>query len=373
MIRVLHVVNSLNMGGTESVLLNLYRKIDREAIQFDFAVHTKVEGLLEHEVRKLGGNIVRLDKYRGVNIGSYVRQWEQLLDSHPEWQVVHGHMGSSAPIYLGISRKRGRYAIAHSHGTNNPNRTIRDIVWNLASYPVRWAADGYMACSREAGLDRFGRRIVESDRFTIMKNAIDVNAFQYDSNRRMQIRRELSISDGCFVVGHVGRFAPQKNHHFLLEVFRLVLNSNPNSMLLLLGKGPLEQDIRSLASEMGISEHVQFAGVRQNVNDYYQAMDAFCFPSYWEGLGMVAVEAQSSGLSCITSDAIPPIADIGAGLLHRMSLKEDGDRWANALLAASEVSRPVDSFSYARRAGYDTEDVAAWLADYYQTACGKLR
>lgn len=363
--RILHVLNALNVGGTETVIMNLYRRIDRSEFQFDFVVHVPDEGVYEPEIRQLGGRVFRAQKYYVKNYLPYARWWRGFLRDHPEYRVVHCHQGSCAPVCLREANRAGRVSVAHSHGTRNPDRSPRTLAWELSSWPTRHVAQRFLACSEEAGIDRFGSKVVRSSRFHVMKNGIDVKRFEFSPVARAEVRASLGIGESTLVVGHAGRLSPQKNHEKILSVFSCVADRHGNSVLMLVGQGEREQELRSLAGSLGMGDRVIFAGVHPNVEDYYSAMDVFLFPSHWEGLGMVAVEAQASGLSVVASEAVPTLADVGADLFERLSLDEPAEVWARAILSHVGESRDARSADAARRAGYDVADVASWLQDYY--------
>ena len=363
--RILHVVNSMDIGGTETVLMNLNRQISHTEFQFDFVVHVPHECAYESEILELGGRVFHTEKYVLSNYRSYLRWWREFLSRHPEYHIVHGHQGSSAAVCLREANRAGRVSIAHSHNTRNPERNLRVLAWELNSWPTRYIAKQFLACSIEAGIDRFGRNIVHSPHFHVMKNGIDVKRFEFNAAARTRLRAELNLMESDFAVGHVGRFSSQKNHKWLLRVFKALQTTYDNAALLLVGQGELEDQIRDEAKALGISSKVRFLGAHSNVEDYYSAMDIFCFPSVLEGLGMVAVEAQTSGLPVIASEAVPLAADVGAGLLTRMSLEESSEEWAKVLLSHVGGSRATRAAQFTREAGYDIVDVAMWLQDYY--------
>lgn len=363
--RILHVVNTMNVGGTETVLMNIYRRIDRLKLQFDFVVHMPEEGVYEAEIDSLGGRVFRVEKYHVKNYLTYSHWWRSFLAEHPEYRIVHCHQGSVAPVCLHEVNRAGRISIAHSHATRNPKRSLRTIVWEANSWPTRLVAKNFLACSEEAGTDRFGKGVVGSSRFHVMRNGIDISRFEFNVRRRREVRRNLGIAESTFVVGHVGRFSEEKNHALLIDAFAEVARRKPGSSLLLVGGGALEAWVRKRVTSVGLDGRVMFLGVRPNIEDYYSAMDVFLFPSHWEGLGMVAVEAQASGLPVVASEAVPTLADVGAGLFERLSLDEPAEAWARAILSHVGESRDARSADAARRAGYDVADVASWLQDYY--------
>ena len=365
--RVLQVIGAMDCGGAESLVMNLYRNVDRTKVQFDFVVHTQRHCFYDREIHCLGGTIYRAQKYDVGNYFAYRRWWAEFFGAHPEYRVVHGHIGSSAAIYLHEARRAGRYAIAHSHNTSDSGISLHRIAWEACSWPTRFVADSFFGCSRQAGIDRYGRRVVHSRRYRQFNNAIDGRRFRFSAPARERIRREYGLED-AFVVGHIGRFVPQKNHERLLEIFRAVYARERSARLLLLGEGPLEGQMRQRCAERGIADAVIFAGVHDNAQDYDSAMDVFCFPSRWEGLGMAAVEAQANGLPCVAADAVPREADIGAGLFEALSLKQPDAIWADAILARRAQPHMRDAEAYLKAAGYDIAEQARWLMAFYLAA-----
>lgn len=371
MMRVLQVIGVMDRGGAETMVMNLYRAMDRSEIQFDFLVHEQREGDYDAEIRQLGGRFYRLPRFTGVNEHAYRKQCRELFAQHPEWAVVHGHIGSSAPIYLSEAKRAGRYTIAHSHAQNfQPG--LAGLAFNVVAHPVRRVADYFMACSREAGLDRFGQRIVEGDRFSIVPNGIDLSRYTCDEDAHKAAKRDRGLL-GVPVFGHVGRLAPEKNHAFLLEVFAEIRRALPDAVLLLAGRGPLEDNLRAQAERLGLSEAVQFLGVCDNVPELLRAMDVFLLPSTSEGLAMAAVEAQASGLPCVLSTGVPELALVCANA-QRLSLEDGVSAWVHHALSAYEraCSQPrADAIGEVRQHGFDIVETSQWLASFYQRAVAR--
>ena len=271
MMRVLQGIGVMDRGGAETMIMNLYRAMDRSDLQFDFLVHEQREGDYDAEIRRLGGRLYRLPRFTGINERAYRRQCRLLFAQHPEWAVVHGHIGSSAPIYLSEAKRAGCFAIAHSHAQNYQTG-LAGLAFNMVSHPVRRVADYFMACSREAGLDRFGRNLVDSDRFSIVPNGIDLSRYVCGDDEHKSAKRDKGLID-MPVFGHVGRLAPEKNHAFLLQVFAKIHHALPNAVLLLAGRGPLEDELRAKAAQLGLGEAVRFLGVCDDVPEVLR--DAF--------------------------------------------------------------------------------------------------
>lgn len=364
MIRILHVIRKMDCGGAETLLMNLYRNIDRSQVQFDFMVHSREPGFYDEEIRKLGGKLIYAPAFKVVNIVHYIRFWNTFFKNNNTHRIIHGHIHSCAAIYLAIAKKHKRITLAHSHATKSVSHDIRSLLFTMFSYPIRFIADYFLACSEQAGIDRFGAKVIQSPKFHILKNGIDTEKYRFDSDLRKKIRNELRINEKCLVLGHVGRFSYEKNHRFILSVFAQLHKIVPNSELWLFGKGPLIEEIKQLSYELQLTNSVRFMGVSNIVNEYLQGMDVFIFPSLFEGLGISVIEAQTSGLPCIVSEAIVPEADIHAGLMEKMSLNDSPENWATTVIECSQKER-VDTSDYAERAGYDINKISKSLADYY--------
>lgn len=362
-LRVLHVIGSMNLGGAETLIMNLYRNIDRDKIQFDIVVHTTEKMYFSDEILKLGGNIYCAPSFMGLNIYKYKEWWNNFFLEHPEYKIVHGHIGSTASIYLKIAKKYGRFTIAHSHNTNG-KMSFLELMFRIATYSTRYIADEFFGCSTEAGIDRYGVKIARSKRFNVIHNGIDVEKYVFSCERRKCARTELGINNDVVVWGHVGRFALQKNHKQLIEIFYEYHKVHCDSILLLFGEGPEREKIKRLTEKLAIADSVKFMGLSNRIDYFMQAMDLFVFPSIYEGLGISVVEAQTSGLPCITSDAIVDEADIGAGLIKKMPLSAGASYWVSAAETMLKKTRK-DTSQYAINAGYDIKEVAQKLQNYY--------
>lgn len=365
-VRVLHVLGALNRGGAETMVMNLYRHMDREQVQFDFMIHTEEKCDYEDEILALGGRIHHICRFRGTNTVSYVCAWNRFFEEHTEYRIVHGHMRSTASIYLSVANKYGIFTIAHSHSTSS-GKGVSAAVKNVMQLPIRSVADFFFACSGTAGKWLFGKKVLAGDRFLLLKNAIDVDQYSFDKKVRERVRRELGIGEEL-VIGHVGRFDAAKNHKFLIEVFELIHSELPDSRLLLAGDGDLRAEMELLVKQKGLEEHVSFLGTVSNVGDILQGMDIFVFPSLYEGLGIVAIEAQASGLLTICADTVPAEVDV-TGLVKFLPL---GDRlyWKDKILEFWKKKEAVRSgvTQLVKNSGYDIHETAAYLQQFYLNA-----
>lgn len=364
-IRVLQVLGGTNLGGAESRVMDLYRSMDRTRVQFDFAVHTAEKGFFEEEIRALGGNIYVLPRFRGYNLPAYRRAWKLFFAEHPGYAFVHGHMTSTASVYLPAAKRAGVPVTAAHARSAGVDGGLKGVLTRLMRLPLWKRADYCLAASALAGEAVFGKKAVKQGKVIVLPNAIAASKYAYDPVKREKLRAELGVGDGL-VLGHVGRFHPCKNHGFLVEVFAQVCAQKPDSYLLLLGEGGGMEAIRQKARELGAEDRVLFLGNRADVQDYYQAMDLFVFPSFYEGLPGTVLEAQTAGLPCLISDRITPEVCV-TELAKRLPLEKGAAAWAKEALEAANISCRESRIGQIRESGFDTQRQAALMQRFYET------
>lgn len=371
MIRVLHVIGAMDRAGAETMIMNLYRAIDRDSIQFDFLVHEDRECDYDEEIQELGGRIWRAPRFNGANYFAYRKRVRQIIDEHPEDEIVHGHIGSCAPIYLSEARKLGRVAVAHSHAQHYPLSPM-ELVFRALTFPTRFTADEFLACSWQAGSDRFGGAVVDGDHFHVLSNGIPLDRYANSPENHLRAKKALGLEDS-FVVGHVGRFVSVKNHEFLIDAFEQVTLARPDSKLLLIGQGELQDEICQKASRSGLGDKVIFYGSTDDVPAVLKAMDVFVLPSLSEGLSMASIEAQAAGIPVVLSDGVPEATAI-APTAQRLSLELGPERWASEILSIRDFEpRWAESLSDVRKAGFDINDSARWLSAFYEKSVLRVR
>ena len=332
MIRVLQIYPQMNNAGTEKVIMNLYKNIDRNKIQFDFL--TQKEGELDKQIEELGGKIFRL-KPNGKK--DYYKKLLNFFKSN-KYSIIHVHIQGNMELILKAAKKSNvRCRIIHSHNSRQDLPKILQILKIKRNIEIKKNATDFLACSQEAAKWLFPFNYREAK---IVYNAIEIENFKFNSDTRKKNRQQLKIGQEEKVVIYVARFAKQKNHKRFIEISKEILNQNNNIKFLLIGDGPLENNIKSMVKANNIEEKFMFLGNRKNVNELLMAGDLFLFPSLHEGLGIVAIEAQFSGLMCIASDRIPEEADIGLNLLKRIDLKENNKYWCNIIL--NSLDRKLD-------------------------------
>ncbi len=343
------------------MLMNYYRQMDRSKIQFDFIVHRQEEGHYDREIEALGGKLFRLPAIRPGSYRLYFKQLDQFFQDYPHYRVVHSHINENSSFVMRAARQAGvPCRIMHSHlsdfGLDYKLPFRLYARWAMRDHP-----SSYFACSRNAGKWLFGSKLAASGEMTVMNNAVDVARFLPDAAVREQSRKELAAGDRL-VIGHIGRFQEQKNHDFLIDIFQAIVAKEPTALLVLAGEGHLRPAIERKIERLGLRANVKLLGVCEDVAKLLQGVDIFLFPSLFEGLPVVLVEAQAAGLSCIASDAITTEADL-TGLVTYISLKHPPGEWADAVLKSSRERRnTADALA---KHGYDTTTMAKWLSDYY--------
>ena len=364
-VRVLHVIGQMNYGGAESLVMSLYRNINRSVVQFDFVENTNKEAAYDEEIRSLGGRIYNCPHYNVLNHLEYVGWWKRFFQSHAhKYAVVHGHIGSTAAIYLREAKKHGVFTIAHSHNTNGVG--FSGLAYRAFAFPTRFIAEQFFACSRLAGIDRYGKRIGnDPERCIVMRNSIETKRFSYNARLRDVARAQWGITNDEFVVGHIGRFVQQKNHRFLIDIFSELIKLEPKSRLLLVGQEDEKREIRKKVEELGLTSYVIFAGVHKDTAPFYQMMDVFVFPSLFEGFGIVMIEAQTSGLPCVISDRVPSECILEDDLVSICNLSEDAKTWASCVLRKKHITR-IDRTVAIVKKGFDSSANAKWLSSFYR-------
>ena len=362
-IRILQVFGIMNRGGAESMLMNLYRSIDRRKIQFDFIVHTNKKGAFDEEIESLGGTIYHCPRYSVKGVFSYRKWWKSFFASHPNYHIVHSHVRSTASIIFKIAHRFGLKTISHSHSISNGSG-IKSLVKKIYQISLRKQSDYCVACSNNSAEWLFGKGIANSEHFLLLKNAIDCSVYKFNEQTRNIYRKLLGINDKKVLI-HVGNFREPKNHKFLIDVFSLVKNRNSDLALLLVGDGELKNNIQNLVNKKKLQDDVFFLGQRDDVYKLLQASDLFLLPSLWEGLPVSVVEAQASGLPCIISDKITDEVVISP-YVSKIPIEKGAEEWILPIEEAiqTQINRLL-SISYVIDADYDIVNNANKLEKFY--------
>jgi len=376
--RVLVLDTVMDRGGAETMMMNYLRHFDRSKVVYDFLVNRDYHAAYEDEIEVLGGRIYRMCPMYPQFFGRYKWEFREFLDHHPEYQIIHSNLEERSYFPLRIAAEKGiPVRIAHAH-----NRPVGFDLKSIFREYFRMRLPKYVthmfACGTEAGDWLFGEK--NRDKVIQQRNAIDTADYRYDSSIATETREQFGVVDpNTFVLGHVGRFFPQKNHAFLIGVFAEVHRQCPNSVLWLVGGGELDDElknqIRSKVKELDLTDAVKFLGVRSDVNRIMQGMDSFILPSLYEGLPVTMIEAQASGLPCTISDRVPRQCDV-TGNVQVVSLDETPAEWANRILVQHARHADSDRVSGAETvisAGFDIKANAEWLQKFYVDALAEAR
>lgn len=358
-IRILQSLATLNYGGTEAMIMNLYRNIDRDRIQFDFVINDRTEPFaFESEVESLGGRIFTLPKFSGKNFVLYRKRVNQLFQNYPEWKIIHIHDTSSTMLMIDLAKKHQLVTIAHAH-FDRDFIDFKSYVQKILRVPIRNNADYLLACSKLAGAYSFN---VNKEEVRVIKNAIEPEKYVFNEKIRRKKRAELGLKNEL-ILGHLGRMEVEKNHLYLIDVFKAYHDLNPKSILILVGEGTLKEKLQERVAEYDLKKNVHFL---ENDTDYYewfQAMDVFLFPSFFEGVPIPLIEAQAAGLPTIVSDKVTREVKV-SNLIHFKTIETEPYQWAKMiddlyLLFREDMSEKIIE------AGFDVKDTAKELENYY--------
>jgi len=365
--RILHVTGGLGAGGTETWLVNVLRHIDPSRWRFDFLIHDPSLDFYRGEVEKLGSKVLICRK----NILTFGRCFRDIL-REGAYRIVHSHVFMSSGYVLRLAAKEGvPIRIAHAHNTYDKkgHSMIRRLRNKLMRRWIAEYATHRIAASESAGNAVFGGNW-RNRGGQVVFYGVDTDRFRTSPDGG-RLKQELGLQPDTFVVGHVGSFTKQKNHEFLLKVVAETIKPDERVKFLLVGDGPLREQVEHEAAQAGLKEHIIFAGLRRDVPELMSSVfDAFILPSLFEGLGLVAVEAQAAGLPCVISDVVPPEADVVKSLVHRMSLAVGAPAWAEQLLACKGVKplEKAEALATVERSPFNIEKSAASLLAVYEKA-----
>lgn len=366
--RVLHFVSVMNRAGQETLIMNLYRNIDRSKVQFLFLCTNRIKGDFDEEISELGGKIFYLEELKCKGVLKYYKrtktlyQWLKQNKDFVDVAHLHTHHASGVLVHWIACKCAGIRFIAHSHNTTGPHIYFH----KFCRFILNFLEFTRFACGYEAARWMYGDRKLKKGEVCIIHNGIDTRKYKYTDGGRTSIRRELGI-EGKTVIGHVGRFSEQKNHTFLISVFEEYHKLNSDSVLLLIGEGHLRTNMESLVKAKGMEKSILFLGTRSDIPELLSAMDLFLFPSLFEGLSVAAIEVQCNGLTCLTSD-IPSMRESNiTSLLHFRSLSDSVESWAidiGRILMENKTNR--NSYcNEVRQQGYDIYDVAKDIENKY--------
>jgi len=339
----------MDMGGVQSMIMNYYRNIDRSKVQFDFVVQDQELGYFDVEIESLGGKIFRIPSLN--QIFQYYKTLDAILQEN-KYDIIHVHQNFANVHALIVAfNNKIKNRISHSHNAFPEKRLFRKVLKLGIRILINNLATEKFACSIKAGIWLYGENAYNSGQVKIINNAIDVEKFIYSHRMRTEKRKSLEVANKI-VIGHVGHFNYQKNHDFLIDIFSNIIKKNSNAHLILVGKGENLDEVISKVKELQLVDNVTFFSDRTDVNELFQAFDFFVFPSFFEGLGIVLIEAQISGLKCFISDTITDEIDITENI-ERLSLSKSAEHWANTILKyissrndRKDLSNKINSAGY---------------------------
>ncbi len=362
-IKVAQIIGKWIGGGVESIVMNYYKNIDHNKIQFDFFCDEDSTDIPYKEIEQLGGKVILIPPYQ--KIFKYHKELKKELIKG-KYTIVHSHINTLSVFSLWAAKSaKVPVRIAHSHSTTNPKEKKKNMLKQLLKLFSKVFATDYFCCSEPAGRWLFGNKEYDKGNVFILNNAIDLDKFKYDEDIRKKKRKELKINEDTLVIGNVGRFVKQKNHEFLIDIFNEIYKQKKNSILLLVGQGKLQEKIKQKVELLGLKDNVKFLGQRKDVNELYQTFDVFLFPTLYEGLGMVLIEAQTSGLYCICSTEVPIIAKVTENFKY-ISLNEEISTWASMVLENDNFKNRKSYKQQIAKKGFDIRLEANKLVTKYE-------
>jgi glycosyltransferase involved in cell wall biosynthesis len=369
-IRILRIVSVMDMGGIESQIMNIYRKIDKSRFQFDFLVTRNKIGVFDKEIEELGGRIYRISGVKEVGFVKYALSINYFFRKHREYKIVHCHMNTWSGLFLNIAKwHKIPIRIAQSHSaqkqvrSSNLKEFLHKSFKSIMKQFIKYGATHYWSVGKEAGQWLFGNKTAR-DEVKILPNAKDLNQHKFSSQNRNLLKKSLNIPDSAFVIGHVGSFNDVKNHSFLIDIFIGINKNYKNCYLCLVGDGPLKEKIEKKASINNIIEKVLFLGFRSDVNKLMSVFDVLVLPSKFEGIPNVLIEAQISGLPCIVSNSIPNEVDLNLKLIEFISLNDKTSIWEEKIISSLSKQRQHDTIIKIDP-NYNIDNLVNWLQDFY--------
>jgi glycosyltransferase involved in cell wall biosynthesis len=378
-IRVLSVVDQLPINGLSMHVMEVLRHTDRRECAIDVMTHTVEPQHFDEEARRLGTKVLPcLSRSRPWR---YAKNFRRILREHGPYDIVHCHLRFFSALVLRLARRAGvpvRIAQSHSagwHDNRRPPAVVRALMAMARRSMLRHLTRG-IGVSEEAAASLFGPRWHQDPRIGVSHCCIDLERFHQPVDTDA-VRHELGLPEDAFVLGHVGRVGPGKNHRFLLHVASELRRSRPDTCVLIVGDGPAVAEVRQCAQELGIAGQVVFAGFRSDVPRLMAgAMDVFVLPSFYEGLPLVLVEAQAAGLPCVYSDVITREVEVVPGLMHARPLTAPPSAWAEAILVVQDDPTPVspvEALAAVETTDFNIRRGVEALLEIYREGLGRAR
>lgn len=362
-IKVLRIISQCKAGGVETIALNYYKNLDHSKVKMDFLCYDQCFPVFNKELNKFGDKVIVAPKFSRHLYDSIMKVKSTVKEG--KYDIVHIQL-NTLNVFPLIGAKLGgaKIIISANHSTANLRYETKKSILKYFLRPFAGAfATHYAACSKYAGAWCFGEKRLNNGEIEIIHNAIDLDKFEFKENIRVEVRNNEKWNNRL-VIGNIGRFVLQKNHKFLIDIFEKVLAKRSNALLVLVGEGPLKEDIRKYAIKKGLQDYVQFLGVREDVYKIMQGMDLFVFPSLYEGLGNVVTEAQAAGLTVVASDEVPDEVKL-TDLVHFIPLKEGSSIWADYINSLEVPKHRISTRLSLEQSGYDIVNATRKLENYY--------
>ena len=338
--KVLHIVGSMNTGGTETMLMNIYRNIDRDKIQFDFLDFSQKEAYYDKEIKELGGKVIKISNPTSI------REISNVIKNNGPYKVIHAHTLFNCGFAM-IAAKINNIDVRISHAHTNlddESRIIRKVYVKLMKKIINKYSTKLLACSNAAGEYLFGSKALKTERYNYFPNLVDYENMMKPDEEEVKLFKRDNGLNNSIVVGNIGTLKPSKNQEFLLKIVKILKERHINVKLIIVGDGELKDRLVELAEKYNIVNNVIFTGVRKDINNMLSCMDVFVLPSIYEGLGLVLLEAQASGLQCVVSEAIQEEADLGLDLIEKLNLSDNEILWADKIVELSNRKGPLASY-----------------------------
>lgn len=366
--KVLHVVGGMNVGGTETMLMNLYRKVN-EDIQFDFISYYEKEGYYDSEIERLGGKVIKIKAPNKIGAIRSIVDLKKVIEENGPYEAVHAHTLFNCGIANLAAKISGvKVRISHAHTTlDNSESFIKKVYISIMRSMIKIFSTDFLACSNGAGEYLFGDSIKNNKGYKVLPNYIDYKEF-LNCNKDTNLKKELRLQEDDKLIVHIGRFMEAKNHKFLVKLIKDIVSKDEKIKAIFVGDGHLRNDVENKVKELGLENNILFLGIRKDISNILNCCDLFILPSIYEGLGLVMLEAQASGLHCLVSEAIQPEADLGVGLVKQIKLDDGIDKWADeALKLIGKKNNNKEAIEEAFKAkGYEIEDIVNTLLDVYK-------
>ncbi|MGL5244950.1 MAG: glycosyltransferase family 1 protein [Sarcina sp.] len=370
--KVLHVVGGMNVGGTETMLMNLYREVHKD-IQFDFISYYDKEAYYDDEINSLGGRVIRLNAPNKVGALKAIKELSKVMKEEGEYEAIHAHTLFNCGIAMIAGWLSGvKVRVSHAHTTlDKKDNFIKRAYTTAMSKVIKIFSTDFLACSHKAGEYLFGDNIENHKKYKRLPNYVNYKNIIHCENNT-NIRHELGIKKDDILIGHIGRFMDAKNHKFIVEIMNELVKENNKIKCLLVGDGHLREEIERQVAWYGLENNIYFLGIRNDIPEILNSLDLFLFPSIYEGLGLVLLEAQAARIPCVVSEAIQPEANLGLGLVKTLNLSDGSDKWSKAILSLLNSKKKLTKDEIESRfeiAGYNIRTITKELMNIYKVSC----